>query len=202
MAFRIVDTDRQGFMMTKLLAVLAATALTACSSRHSLRREPSSSDHQLPKQVVDQEQQDAVVIKQMPVDYRNCVLPVLVDLMREPATQKRNHLYVRIFGRDMDAYLQAALAKYGIAAYPVSALPKWGPDWGITPSERALHGVDPRFTPYWEFWIEHITARSPGRYSVGAGLYCGHLCYERLSYSLKVDGKLCIITSRRAIGES
>jgi len=130
----------------------------------------------------------------MPVDYRDCVLPVLVDLI---AAQKRDHVYVTIFGHDMDAYLQTALAGHGITAYPASALPKFGAHWGVIPQEHPFRDIDPRFTPYWEFSVGHITAKSSGRYTVGAGYFCGSLCGGRYTYTLKVDGKFCIVTSKR-----
>jgi len=147
-----------------------------------------------------QQQQDAAVIKQMPVDYRDCVLPVLVEVMRQAATTG-NHLYVTVFGHDMDAYLQAALARHGIAAYPSSAMPKWGVEWGFSPSGRPFHDVvDPQFTPYWGFSIGDIAAKSPGRYTVAAGYMCGSLCGGRYRFNLKVDGKVCIVTSKLAMG--
>jgi hypothetical protein len=197
--------------MNRLLALSATAALTACSSSHSVRHESSSSDRALPKQAVRysitphdiliaaakrQQEQDAAVITEMPVDYRDCVLPVLVDLI---AAQKRNYVYVTVFGHDMDAYLQTALASHGISAYPVSALPKFGAYWGVIPPEHPFHDVDPRFTPHWEFSVGHITAKSPGRYTVGAGYFCGSLCGGRYTFTLKVDGKLCIVTSKRAM---
>lgn len=201
--------------MIRLLALLATAALTGCSSSHSVRHEPSSSDHALPKQAGDysttqqailiaaakrQQQQDATVIEQMPVDYRDCILPVLVRVMRQGAIDRGNHLYVKVFGHDMDAYLQAALARHGIDAYPASAMPKWGVEWGISPSDHRLHGVDPAFTSYWGFSVGGITAKSPGRYTVGAGYMCGSRCGGGYQFSLRVNGKVCVITSMRVIG--
>lgn len=195
--------------MIRLSALLAAAALTASSSNHSLRRESPPSDGELPKQVVDhlkaqarkRQQQDAAIIKQMPVDYRDCALPVLVDLfMRRAAPERGYHLYVKVFDHDMDTYLQAALARYGITAYPYSTMPKWGAEWGIRPSERPFHAVDPRHTPYWGFSLGGITAKSAGRYSVGAGYVCGSLCGGSFLYDLKIDGNLCAITSFRVEG--
>lgn len=200
--------------MVRLLAFLATAALTACSSSHSARHESSSSDEAPPKQAVDYsmtqravlmaaaarvQKQDAAVIEKMPVDYRDCVLPVLMKVMWEAAGLKGNHLYVSVFGHDMDAHLQSALARHGISAQPLSALPKFGADWGIIPPERPFHGFDPTFTPYWEFSVGHITAVSSGRYAVDAGDYCGHLCGGRYTFGLEVDGKVCVITSTRVI---
>lgn len=193
--------------MVRLLALasaLFATAALAASSDQSVRRDSSSSGGTLPQQTIDhlralarrQQQHDAAVIKQMPVDYRDCVLPVLVRLMGQAG---RNNLYVEVFDHDMDTHLQAALAGYGIAAHPYSAMPKWGQSWGIKAGEHPPIGLDPTHTSYWAFSVGDIIAESPGRYSVDAGDMCGSLCGGRYRFSLKVVGKRCVITSMRAM---
>lgn len=198
-------------MSVRVGVLLATAVLTACFSDHAFGHASSSSSREPPNQAADHltaqqaaliarakqlRDRDAAVIKQMPVDYRDCVLPVLVDLFdRQGGLQRGYHLYVTVFDHDMDAHLQAALAGYGIAAYPGSAMPKWGPSWGFSPSGRPFHGVvDPGFTPYWGFSVGGITAEAPGRYSVGAGYMCGSRCGGGFLYGLKIDGKTCTIT--------
>jgi hypothetical protein len=184
--------------VTRPLTLFVAAALTAYSSQAG--DYSATQRNMLIAAAKRQQQRDAAVIKQMPVDYRDCVLPVLLEVMRQDA-KSGNHLYVAVFGHDMDAHLQAALARHGITAYPSSAMPKWGVQWGFSPSGHPSHGVvDPQFTPYWGFSIGDIVATSPGRYTIRAGYTCGSLCGGRYRFNLKVDGKLCIVTSRRPLG--
>src|SRR5271166_5080151 len=117
----------------------------------------------------------------MPIDYRDCIVPALLNEMRP---DKARHYFIK----DLDAHLQGKLRQLGVKALPESAFPeKW--------REMQNHSHN---TPYYDFSFAFIGVTKPGEeYQAGVGFHCGTLCLSRTLYVLKVAGNTCEIVSRK-----
>ncbi len=123
------------------------------------------------------------ILLHMPIDYRDCILPALVDEMLPLAKKGTEHLYVA----DMDEELRAKLADHGVAALPDSAFPK-----EIKELQNHTH-----HTSYWHFSFRFIATLKPNEeYEAGIGLHCGTLCLSRTRYVLRRVGATCSIVSK------
>jgi hypothetical protein len=132
--------------------------------------------------------EDAEAARHLPVNYHECLLPVLLDQMEGMAGREGLHVYVSVFGLDMDAQLQALLAKHGVIALPLSALTNNPPE--PSPSDTGQH------TSNWSFFAARLIAEPLGQYSVDAGYHCGSLCAGVFHYTFRIVGKTCSITSK------
>ncbi|HMD73335.1 MAG TPA: hypothetical protein VKG05_05690 [Steroidobacteraceae bacterium] len=117
----------------------------------------------------------------MPIDYRDCIVPALLDEMRP---DKAQHYFIK----DLDAHLQGKLRERGVKALPESAFPqKW-----LEIQNHSLH------TPYYQFSFLFTGVTKPGEeYQAGVGFHCGTLCLSRTLYVLKVVGNTCEIVSKQ-----
>ena len=95
----------------------------------------------------EKEAQARDIVLPMPIDYRDCILPALLDEMLPLAKKGTEHLYVA----DMDKELRAKLAEHGVTALPESAFPKKIKDL----QDHTLH------TSYWHFSFLCSALRSP-----------------------------------------
>jgi hypothetical protein len=98
----------------------------------------------------------------MPIDYRDCIVPALLD---EMTPDKAQHYFIK----DLDTLLQGKLRQRGIQALPESAFPqKW--------REIQNHS---KHTPYWHFSFAFTGVTKPGEeYQADVGFSCGTLCHE------------------------
>jgi hypothetical protein len=123
------------------------------------------------------------IILHMPIDYRDCIVPALLDEMLPLAKKGTEHLYVM----DMDKELQAKLAEHGVAALPGSVFPK---------RIRELQGHT-HHTSYWHFsFLFTATLKPNEEYEARIGLHCGTLCLSRTRYVLRRVGASCSIVSK------
>lgn len=118
---------------------------------------------------------------QMPIDWRDCILPALLD---EMLPLRMENLYVS----DMDRRLAAKLAQHGVIALPESALPK---------KIRELQNHT-QHTSYWDFSFAFLAILKPNEeYEAGIGFHCGTLCLSRTRYILRRVGTSCSIVSKQ-----
>ena len=123
------------------------------------------------------------IIRQMPIDYRDCILPALLDEMLPLARKGTEHLYVA----DMDQSLAAKLAEHGVTALPESAFPK-----KITELQNHTS-----HTSYWHFSFLFTAILKPNEdYEARIGFSCGTLCMSRTRYVLRRVGAGCSIASK------
>ena len=179
----------------RLRGILLVAALAAWlgGSSGALGQEPAPPAQRVTPTDIDQlieriKREDAEAAKHLPVDYHECLLPVLLDQMEGMASQEGLHLYVSVFGLDMDAQLQALLAKHGVVALPLSALTNNPPE--PNPKDTKQH------TSNWSFFAVRLVAEPLGQYSVDAGYQCGSLCAGAFHYTFRIVGKICSITSK------
>lgn len=181
-------------------AALWAAWLARASAQQA---EPATTDNPLSSQQVKQIEADAAekrrqsneVLRHLPVDADECVLPVLVDLMGQTRREKQVRRYVSVFDNDIDVRLQRLLRQRGLEARPTSALVR---------ETRGHHpnGADPHHTNLWRFSVGVIEKVGADEYSLGAGYLCGSLCFGRLRYILKIEGTGCSIVSKEWEGVS
>jgi hypothetical protein len=120
------------------------------------------------------------IVLHMPIDYRDCILPALLDEMLPLANQ---NLYVA----GMDKKLAAKLAEHGVIALPESAFPE---------KIRALQNYA-QHTSYWHFsFLFTATLKPNEEYEAGIGSACGTLCLSRTRYVLRRVGATCTIVSK------
>ena len=137
----------------------------------------------------EKQRQSDEVLRQLPVDPDECILPVLVDLMEQTRHEKQVRRYVSVFDHDMDGNLQRLLRQRGLEASPNSALPR--DSQGNDP-----YGSGGRQTNFWQFSVGAIEKVGTDEYVLGAGYHCGSLCFARFRYTLKIAGPSCSIVSR------
>jgi hypothetical protein len=141
------------------------------------------------------------VLRQLPVDLDECVLPVLVDLMDQTRHEKHVRRYVSVSGHDMDGKLQRLLRQRGLDARPDSLLVR--DNQGHDPYSVDPHNSgDPTHTNFWHFSVGAIEKVGVDEYLFGAGYHCGSLCFARLRYTLKIAGPSCTIVSKELEGIS
>jgi hypothetical protein len=120
----------------------------------------------------------------MPIDYRDCIVPALLD---EMLPLRREHLYVH----GMDQRLAAKLTQHGVTALPESAFPK---------KIQELQKYTPH-TSYWDFAFLFLATLKPNEeWEVGVGFHCGTLCLQREHYVMKRVGATCSIVSKKWVG--
>ena len=151
--------------------------------------------NQIEADAAEKRRQSNEVLRQLPVDPDECALPVLVDLMEQTRHEKQVRRYVSVFDHDMDGKLQRLLRQRGLEAGPNSAL------------VRDTRGHDPYasglpLTNFWQFSVGVIEKVGADEYVLGAGYYCGSLCFGRLNYTLKIAGPSCTIVSKELTGVS
>ena len=135
-------------------------------------------------------------LDQLPVDERDCSIPVLIDLMESSGalTEKGAQLYVDMGDGDIDALRRKTLARQGIHVLPGSS--RVSRD-GVTRSLNSTH------TKYWDFSVMLMSVGSiPDTFEIGAGYHCGSLCMGRLRYTVKVSGRGCTILSKQLLSVS
>lgn len=121
------------------------------------------------------------IILHMPIDYRDCILPALLDEMR-PLRLKN------IYVRRMDQKLAAKLAQHGIPALPESAFSK---------KLKELQSRSPH-SAYYDFAFAFLATLKPNEeWEAGVGFYCGTLCLSRTRYVLRRVGSTCSIVSKK-----
>jgi hypothetical protein len=121
------------------------------------------------------------IIRHMPIDYRDCILPALLD---EMLPLRMENLYVA----GMDKTLEAKLAQHGVSALPESAFPK---------KIRELQSYTPH-TSYWQFSFGFLATLEPNEeYEFFIGSHCGTLCLSRTRYVLRRVGTTCSIVSKK-----
>jgi hypothetical protein len=136
-------------------------------------------------------------LHQLPVDERDCGIPVLIDLMESSGAlrEKGARLYVTMGDGDIDLLRRQALAHQGIHVLPGSSRER---DSGATKLLNSTH-----HTKYWGFSIMVMSVGSmPDTFEFGAGYHCGSLCLGRLHYTVKVIGNSCSILSKQLLGVS
>jgi hypothetical protein len=141
------------------------------------------------------QRQSDEVVRRLPVDPDECVLPVLVDVMEQTRHKMEVRRYVSVFGHDMDGRLQRLLRQRGLEAWPDSAL------------VRDTQGHDPYVsgghqTNFWHFSVGGMEKVGADEYVLGAGYLCGSLCLGRFRYTLKIAGHGCAIVRRESEGFS
>lgn len=135
-------------------------------------------------------------LDQLPVDERDCGIPVLIDLMESSGAlrEKDAQLYVDLGDGDIDASRRQTLALQGIHVLPGSSRVSGG---GVSRSP------DPHHTRYWHFSVMLMSAGSiPDTFEIGAGYHCGSLCMGRIRYTVKVSGRGCTILAKQPLGVS
>lgn len=135
-------------------------------------------------------------LDQLPVDERDCSIPVLVDVMESSGAlrEKGARLYVDIGDGDIDALRRQTLARQGIHVLPGSSRVSGG---------GATRSLDPRHTRYWDFSVRLMSVGPiPDSFEIGAGYHCGRLCMGRLRYTVKVSGRGCTILSKQLLSVS
>src|SRR5271166_1126877 len=73
---------------------------------------------QIKSDAAEKQRQSNEILRQLPVDPDECVLPVLVDLMEQTKHEKQVRRYVSVFDHDMDGNLQRLLRQRGLEASP------------------------------------------------------------------------------------
>jgi hypothetical protein len=127
------------------------------------------------------EKQARDIERAMPIDYRDCIVPALLD---EMSADKSQHYFIK----DLDDHLQSRLRQRGIQALPGSAIPKKMREI----QNHSLH------TPYWQFSFIFTGVIKPGlEYQADVGFHCGTLCFSRTLYVLEVVGDTCEIVSKQ-----
>lgn len=183
-------------------AALWAAWLAGASAQQAVpatTENPNSQSLQQLQQVeadaAEKQRQSNEVLRHLPVEADECVLPVLVDLMEQTRHEKQVRRYVSVFDYDMDVRLQRLLRQRGLEAQPYSALVR--DTRGHDP-----YGPDPHHTNFWRFSVGVIEKVGPEEYTLGAGYLCGSLCLGRLRYTLKIEGPGCSIVSKEWEGGS
>jgi hypothetical protein len=136
-------------------------------------------------------------LDQLPVDERDCALPVLIDVMKTSGAlrEKGAQLYVAMGDGDIDASSREILARQGVYVLPDSSRTR---GTGIT---KLLNSTT--HTKYWGFSVMLMSVGTmPDTFVVGAGYHCGTLCAGRLRYTVKVNGKRCTILSTQLLSVS
>src|SRR5215469_15030736 len=87
------------------------------------------------------------IVLHMPLDYRDCILPALLDEMLPLAKKGTEHIYVA----NMDKELQAKLAEQGVFTSPESAFPE-----GVKELQNCTHN-----TSYWHFSFRFTAVFKP-----------------------------------------
>jgi len=154
------------------------------------------------KQYVEAQNADLMAIRRktlhrLPVDERDCGIPVLIDLMESSGALRENgaRLYVTMGDGDIDLLRRQALAHQGIHVLPGSSRER---DSGVTKLLNSTH-----HTKYWGFSVMAMSVGSmPDTFEFGAGYHCGTLCLGRLQYTVKVIGNSCSILSKQLLGVS
>jgi len=184
-------------MVSKVMRLLTCAALSVSwmASARAQQTEPATTETPLqqPTQIetdaAKKQQQSVEVLRQLPVDPDECILPVLVDLMEQTRHEKEVLRYVSVFDHDMDGRLQRLLRQRGLEARPNSALVR-------DTQGRDPYGPGGRHTDFWQFSVGAIEKASADEYGLGAGYHCGSLCFGRLRYTLKIEGTRCSIVSK------
>jgi len=119
----------------------------------------------------------------MPIDYRDCILPALLDQMLPLGKMGTEHLYLA----DMDEGLRTKLAEHGVTALPESVFPE-----KIKELQNYTH-----HTSYCHFIFRFTAVLRPNEeYEAGIGYHCGTLCLSRTRYVLRRVGATCSIASK------
>jgi TonB family protein len=151
---------------------------------------------QIEADAAEKQRQSIEILRQLPVDPDECVLPVLVDLMEQTRHQKLVRRYISVFDHDMDGRLQRLLRQRGLEARPDSALVRDTQGHDPYDPRDPYNSGDPHHTNFWHFAVGSIEKVGADEYVLGAGYHCGSLCFGRLSYTLKIAGPSCTIVSR------
>jgi hypothetical protein len=136
-------------------------------------------------------------LDQLPVDERDCAIPVLIDVMKTSGAlrEKGAQLYVAMGDGDIDASSRETLARQGIHVLPDSSRTRGA---GVA---KLLNSTN--HTKYWGFSVMLMSVGTmPNTFEVGAGYHCGTLCAGRLRYKVKVNGKSCTILSTQLLSVS
>jgi hypothetical protein len=136
-------------------------------------------------------------LHQLPVDERDCVIPVLIDLIESSGALRETgaQLYVDMGDGDIDAMSRQTLARHGIHVLPGSSRERGD---GVTESLNSAN-----HTKYWGFSVGLMSVGSmPHTFEIGAGYHCGTLCMGRLRYTVNVSGKSCTIRSKKLLSVS
>ncbi len=149
---------------------------------------------QIKLDAAEKQRQSNEILRRLPVDPDECVLPVLVDLMEQTKHEKQVRRYVSVFDHDMDGRLRRLLRQRGLEAGPNSALVK------DTRGHDPYDSDDPHHTKFWQFSVGVIDKVGADEYVIGAGYYCGSLCLGQLLYTVKVAGLGCTIVSKELTG--
>ena len=124
------------------------------------------------------------IMLHMPIDYRDCILPALLD---EMLPLRGRNLYVS----RMDKRLADKLAQYGVSTLPESAFPR---------KLRELQNQTPH-SAYYDFAFGFLAVLKPNEeWEAGVGFHCGTLCLSRTRYVLKRVGTTCSIVSKEWAG--
>jgi hypothetical protein len=131
----------------------------------------------------EKEAQARDIVLHMPINYRDCILPALLDEMVSLAQKGTEHIYVA----DMDKELQAKLAEHGVFTSPESAFPE-----DVKELQNYTHN-----TSYWHFSFRFTAVLKPNEeYEARIGYHCGSLCLGRTRYVLRRVGATCSVTSK------
>lgn len=135
--------------------------------------------------------------QEMPIDPRDCGLPVLVDAIRQSGAvgEKDAQIYVSLIGEDIDAGRRSELRRQGVTVRPASKL--------LHDSAAQAELQRSRHTLFWDFDVAVVGAGpTKDEYEYGAGYHCGTLCFARVKYLVKVNGATCSIVSTEVQGMS